>query len=206
MDNKLKQKNYYTLEECLEEGVVFPTVTIHGRFQPPIHRNHFDTYVKNAFQIAEHVKILITNPRLNETTQLEAAHRNRQENNPFTYDERVSIFTALFENLRIDKVRYSFAPFDITDVNSWDSVLDKEIPNLVNTYSPWSYKKLENFQLKGYPVVRSSLPKVTPVSGTRIRTILFSSETTENKKKELVAEGLLAEAVGPLFEIYKNKI
>jgi hypothetical protein len=36
-------------------------VTIHGRFQPPLHVNHWN-YAKAGFDRAGHEKILITNP------------------------------------------------------------------------------------------------------------------------------------------------
>lgn len=60
---------YQTLSEILDSGNILPVVTVHGRFQPPVHRNHHETYIKNAFRIAKYVRFLITNPYRNETTQ-----------------------------------------------------------------------------------------------------------------------------------------
>lgn len=198
-------KKYYTLDECLKENIRFPEVTIHGRFQPPIHRNHYETYIANAFKNADHVKILITNPYLNEPTQSEATHRNVADNNPLTYDERVYIFENLLTNLGVARERYSFAPFDITDETTWAKVLDKNVPNLVNTYSPWSQKKLDNFQKNAYIVIHSQIDKKINVSGTRIRNILFSNEPLAKRQKKLLSEGLLPQAMQPLFEVCKKK-
>ena len=38
-----------------------PIITVHGRFQPPFHINHWK-YISTAFDLAERVRILITNP------------------------------------------------------------------------------------------------------------------------------------------------
>jgi hypothetical protein len=38
-----------------------PDVTVHGRFQPPLHINHWG-YVREGFERAKHVTVLITNP------------------------------------------------------------------------------------------------------------------------------------------------
>jgi len=73
-----------------------PAVTVHGRFQPPLHINHWN-YIAPAFELAEKVIILITNPDLDEVDVKETGHRNKKENNPFTYGQRVKIFQKFFE-------------------------------------------------------------------------------------------------------------
>jgi len=95
-----------------------PQITIHGRFQPPLHINHRN-YIMDAFRIADKVTILITNPYLDEKNVKEASHRNSKESNPFTYEECVEIFTDYFNTIGISKDRYRFKPFDITDKNNF---------------------------------------------------------------------------------------
>jgi nicotinamide mononucleotide adenylyltransferase len=37
-----------------------PAITVHGRFQPPLHINHRN-HAKQGFERAEHVTVLMTN-------------------------------------------------------------------------------------------------------------------------------------------------
>jgi nicotinamide mononucleotide adenylyltransferase len=181
-----------------------PLVTVHGRFQPPLHVNHFD-YISHGFDIAEKVRILITNPDLKESSVVEASHRNKSENNPFTYDERVEMFGSFFDEYGIPESRYEFKPFDITDEAVWSLVLDKHIPNLINTYgSPWSAKKLELFNERGYPVIHLNNAKKMDVSGTKLREVIFSSLSNEEKKKELISIGYMKEAIPGLFKVLEK--
>ncbi len=39
----------------------FPRITVHGRFQPPLHRQHWE-YIEKGFSIADRLTVLITNP------------------------------------------------------------------------------------------------------------------------------------------------
>ena len=182
-----------------------PLVTVHGRFQPPLHINHFYTYLAHAFRIAKKVRILITNPTLDEQRREEALHRHTRENNPFTYDERVKIFRAVFTRLGIPPSRYEFKPFDITHENSWNKTLKKSVPNFLNTYSAWSDAKLKRFQEKGFRVIHANIPKICNVSGEQIRKILFSSLSLKQKKQKLLAAGYLKEALPALFKIYGKR-
>lgn len=177
-----------------------PLITVHGRFQPPLHINHWN-YISNAFRIADRVTILITNPDLKESAVRESVSRNKPENNPFTYEERVKIFESFFDTAGIPREKYKFKPFNITDEKSWNDVLDKEVPNLINTYGEWSNAKLEKFRKLGYKVVHSSIPKGKEVSGTLIREILKENISTEEKKIKLIEAGYMPEAIDGLFNV-----
>lgn len=155
----------------------------------------------DAFGRADKVTILITNPQLNENAVVEASHRNVKENNPFTYEERVDIFKKFFNTIGIEKSRYEFKPFDITNEETWGEVLDKEVPNLVNVYGAWSEAKWRKLQEKGYKVIRTDNPKEVPVSGTLIRSILNEDISLDEKKEKLIAAGYVSEAIEGLFDI-----
>ena len=182
-----------------------PLVTLHGRFQPPLHANHWQ-YVANALELADKVRILITNPNLAERTVAEATHRNQVENNPFTYEERVRMFESFFERSHIPRARFEFRPFDITDPAEWAAALDKDVPNVVNTYSPWSLKKLAMFQENGYPVIHTQMAGDTTVSGTRLRQIVFSGGDPASKAEELTAAGLMPAALPGLLEVLRRRV
>ena len=186
-----------SFEDVIAGSMIFPYVVVHGRFQPPLHINHF-TYINNAFCIGEHVKILITNPMANEKETNIAPHRSKSENNPFTYDERIKIFRAFLNARKILPSRYSFAPFDITDDEAWDK-LDKNDVYLVNTYSPWSEKKFAKFSKKGFKVIHSTIRRKEDISGTLIRSILKKKISMNEKKKEFIRAGYMPEAIEGLL-------
>lgn len=180
-----------------------PNITIHGRFQPPLHINHHD-YVMDAFDRADRVTILITNPHLDECNATEADHRNKKENNPFTYDERVEIFKKYFDKIGIDKNRYDFKPFVITNEKDWDDILDKKVPNLVNVYGDWSETKWRKLTERGFQVIRTDNPKRVPVSGNLIRSIINEDCHEDDKKAKLITAGYVPEAIDGLFDILKS--
>lgn len=175
-----------------------PNITVHGRFQPPCHANHWN-YIVDAFNRAEHVTILITNPYLDEKNSPEANHRNKKENNPFTYEQRVEMFRKLLTKLEIAPEQYDFLPFDIKSGESF-KVLDKDVPNLVNSYSEWSEKKADIFRSHGLQVIQTYNDKVSPVNGSMIRSIIKGRTNTEKMKSELLDVGFLPEALEGLVE------
>ncbi|MCK5211613.1 hypothetical protein KAJ89_02830 [Candidatus Parcubacteria bacterium] len=142
-------KNYIKLDTRIMDSLKLPVITVHGRFQPPLHVNHYATYIKNAFKLADHVVVLIANPYCNEEKRSKARWRSQKINNPFTYEERVEIFQSFFNEMKIDTSRYSFKPFEITNEESWTNILNKNVPNLINTYSDWSWSKLNKFKKLG---------------------------------------------------------
>ena len=180
-----------------------PNITIHGRFQPPLHVNHRN-YAMDAFSRAEKVTILITNPYLDESAVSEANHRNKKENNPFTYDERVEIFKKYFDKIGIKESKYEFKPFDITDEDNWDKVLDRKVPNLVNVYGEWSESKWRKLKGRGFRVIRTDNPKEVPVSGSLIRSIISENCPVDDKKKKLIDVGYVPEAIDGLFSVLQG--
>lgn len=180
-----------------------PEITVHGRFQPPIHVNHWN-YIKEGFARAKHVTLLITNPFQDESFDAAASWRSDPSNNPFSYQERVVMFRALFTNLGIDPARYTIKPFNIKDSCSFDE-LDPNVPNLVNVYSEWSAKKDEQFKQHGLKTVRLEMPKAVPVSGTLLREILAKPLPESRLGEELVSAGLLPEALPGLLSVLQKR-
>ncbi len=180
-----------------------PEATVHGRFQPPLHRNHWE-YIKQGFLLANHVTVLITNPDLSEAFDETASWRNDPVNNPFTYSERVQMFGQFFSRMGIGVDTYSFRKFDIKNEASF-SQLAPDVPNIVNVYSPWSAKKAATFLQHGLTVVRLEQPKLQPVSGTRIREIIMSNVSKPALPEELVSAGFMPEAVPGLLEVLASR-
>ncbi len=176
-----------------------PEITVHGRFQPPLHINHWE-YVKRGFELARHVMILITNPFQNEAFEATASWRNDPESNPFTYEERTAMFTHFFTTMGISMDRYSFKPFNIKKDTSF-AELDPTVPNLINVYSEWSNKKVATFENHKLKVIELHQPKYKPVSGTIIREIIKSTNDLSELPKLLIDAGFMEQAAPGLLEI-----
>jgi nicotinamide mononucleotide adenylyltransferase len=178
-------------------------ITVHGRFQPPLHINHWD-YIKNGFELSDHVNILITNPFQNEAFEETASWRSDPENNPFTYEERIRIFGDFFTAMGIDENRYSFKPFNIKDDASFTE-LDRSVPNLVNVYSEWSAKKVESFKSHGLKVIKLEQPKSKPVSGTLIRKVIKYNRDRAVLPGLLIDVGFMESAVPGLMAVLSER-
>ncbi len=180
-----------------------PQITVHGRFQPPLHVNHW-AYIEQGFERAEHVTILITNPFLDEAFEASASWRNDPTNNPFSYEERISMFKDFFTAMNIDSQRYTFKPFNIKDDSAF-AELSSNVPNLVNVYSEWSAKKVEAFSEHGLEVIRLDMPKSKPVSGTIIRKIFSNNAGLSPLPDRLVEAGFMPQAVPGLLKVLAKR-
>jgi len=178
-------------------------ITVHGRFQPPLHVNHW-AYVGQGFELADHVEVLITNPFQNEAFDAAASWRNEPESNPFSYDERIRMFAQFFTAMGIDKERYAFRPFNIKDDAAFVE-LDPAVPNLVNVYSEWSAKKVESFKEHGLQVIKLEQAKSRPVSGTLIREIIKNNTDRTELPSSLVEAGFMPEAVPGLMSVLAER-
>ena len=185
----------------------YESITAHGRFQPPLHQNHWN-YLREAFRLGKHVRLLITNPyaeSVPEQFDERASWRSDIVNNPFSYEEREYMFTHFFDAMNIDPSRYTIEPFDITKADSFKK-LHKSTPNLVNVYSAWSQGKAEKFRDGGLMVIQLDQPKVVDTSGTILRSIILKHRgSLDSLGKKLVKAGLMPEAVPALLEVIKRR-
>ena len=177
-------------------------ITVHGRFQPPLHINHWK-YVSQGFERADLVTILITNPYLDEAFDSAASWRSNPENNPFTYEERVEMFRDFFEAIGVPSSRYNFQPFNIKDDESFKE-LNYRTPNLVNVYSEWSAKKVDTFRKHKLKVIILNQSKTELVSGTIIRE-LIKHNTLKELPPLLVKAGIVPEAIPGLIKILRRR-
>jgi len=179
------------------------SITVHGRFQPPLHINHWE-YVWQGFELAEHVTILITNPFQDESFEVTASWRNSQASNPFSYDERVFMFKEFFKHKNISPAQYTLRPFNIKDDAAF-AELDRLAPNLVNVYSEWSAKKVSLFESQGLKVIRLNQPKFSAVSGTSIRELIQNTKDASLLPELLINAGFMQEAIPGLLKILSRR-
>jgi nicotinamide mononucleotide adenylyltransferase len=176
----------------------YDVLSVHGRFQPPLHINHWN-YIKYAFDNAAKVRIYITNPFANESFDASASWRNDPSNNPFSFDQRKEMFDRFFKNMSIDKNRYTIETFNITEDESF-SALDSKVPMVVNVYSEWSAKKVGLFEEHGIPVIKLVQPKKLDASGTKIRHIIKDFAKSKDIEERLIHAGFMPEAIDGLKE------
>ena len=107
--------------------------------------------------------------------------------------------------MQIAESQYEFKPFNITNTDTWESALDKLIPNLVNVYGEWSEVKFQKMKERGYQVIRTDTPKEKPITGTVIREILRKKLSKQELRTELTNTGYVLEAFEGLFDIINTK-
>lgn len=172
---------------------IIPEITVHGRFQPPVHVNHW-AYIRTGFDKAQHVTLLIMNPFNDEAYDSAASWRNDPSNNPFSFEERSFLFRRLFRAMGIGAERYSIRPFNIKDPASFRE-LDPAVPNLVDLFA--EHKLL---------VVRLHQAKLVPVSGTILRQTIRDHQGPEPELSEkLVTAGFMPQAVPGLLTLLRTK-
>lgn len=161
--------------------------------------------MQEGFKRADHITLLLTNPFNNESFDAAASWRNDPANNPFSFDERAFMFRLFFKAMGIGPERYTIKPFNIKDPAFFDQ-LDPTVPNLVNVYSEWSQKKAALFLEHGLPVVRLDTPKTVPISGTKVRQIIFSqAKRGDQLVSSLLTNGFMSQAVPGLLQVLRNR-
>ncbi len=183
-----------------------PAITIHGRFQPPLHVNHWFTYAGIGFQIAQHVRIMVANPYLNAAEDGTSSHRHAPENNPFTYDERVAMWRSFLEEVGMPSNRYEFRPFEITNEGRFEDPLERNVHNLVNHYgNNWTGQKVAKFRERGYKVIHANQMPIKETSGSKIRQILRAGLPLDEMVSQLISAGYMPQAVGGLLGVLEKK-
>lgn len=120
---------------------------VHGRFQP-FHNDHLD-YVKKALARCEHLIIGITNPDP-ETIQEEetSSHRHKNESNPFTFFQRITMIRATLVDEGVPLERFSFVPFPIHHPDKWRFYLPNpdKVTLFIRVFSDWEQTKVDRFR------------------------------------------------------------
>ena len=192
------------MDKTFNEQYHFKQLAVHGRFQPPLHVNHWN-YIRYAFDSAAKVSLYITNPYLNESSRSEASWRNTAESNPFTFEERAMLFGKCFQKLGIVEDRYEILPLNVTD-DAEIARLPTDVPMIVNVYSEWSQAKAKKFKAAGKPVILLAQPRLHEYSGTKLREQIAAYQNEpEVLQTALLQGGLLPEAVCGLLELVQSK-
>jgi len=126
--------------------------SVHGRFQP-FHNEHMD-YVLAARAKCDFLWVGITKYDItpSEFTPL-GRHRERPENNPLTYFERVSIIMESLIEAGVEKGSFGFVPFPIETPQRLAEFLPLSVPCFTTVCEDWNREKIRLLRGYGYNVI-----------------------------------------------------
>jgi nicotinamide mononucleotide adenylyltransferase len=131
---------------------IIPVGSVHGRFQP-FHNEHLE-YVVAAKKKCEYLWIGITKYDItpSEFTPLGRA-RERPENNPFTYFERVNIIMESLNAAGVEKASFGFVPFPIDTPQRLPEFMPVSVPCFTTVCEEWNQEKIRILRGYGYTVI-----------------------------------------------------
>ncbi len=123
-----------------------------GRFQP-LHKGHLELLL-HVLDLHPRLMVAITNPDPSTRRRDEdSSHRHLEEDNPFTFYERLAFVHAALNEAHIERRRYDVVPFPLHEPDRWQSYVPLEATHYVRAYSPWERKKAKLLKSHGYEVV-----------------------------------------------------
>jgi nicotinamide mononucleotide adenylyltransferase len=128
-----------------------PVGCVHGRFQP-FHNEHL-AYLLAAKERCDFLWIGITKyEAIWEEMSPLARHRERPENNPFTYFERLTMITESLSDLGEDRRTFGFIPFPIEMPQRLAAFLPRTVTCFTTICEEWNREKISVLKSEGYTV------------------------------------------------------
>ncbi|MCU1268864.1 MAG: cytidyltransferase-related domain protein [Acidobacteriaceae bacterium] len=145
--------------------------SVHGRFQP-FHNGHLE-YVLAAQKQCSLLWIGITKFDISEPSPL-ARIRERPENNPLTYHQRLTMIRAALSESGIGQDEFAFVPFPIETPTKLTQFLPTSVPCFTTVYEEWNKEKILVLQSQGYEVRVLWERQQKAISGGEIRTDIIA--------------------------------
>jgi len=147
----------------------------HGRFQP-FHNEHLE-YVLAAKQRCAFLWIGITKFDIT-PTDLNPLGRDRErpENNPLTYFERITIIREALLDAGVAAQEFGFVPFPIETPKRLPLFLPKSILCFTTICEPWNREKIDLLRELGYSV-EVLWERSKKVTGSAVRSHLLSGDS-----------------------------
>ena len=154
----------------------YPLASAHGRFQPP-HIEHLE-YLEAALANSDHLVIGITQPENVALSDCpEDPHRAVASANPFSYDERCDMISAMLIARGHAPARFSFSRFPIEQPDRLVTSMPTQVVCLTTIRDQWNVVKIERLRSLGYVViVLWDKRGVDGIQGTRIRARMASND------------------------------
>jgi len=168
-----------------ENGVLYETGVIHGRFQV-LHNDHVK-YIMAGKMLCHNLVIGITNPDII-TTGFEKSDPKRDEvlANPLTYYERYIIIKKMMLENSVDFKQISIVPFPINYPDMYKQYLPMDGVFFLTIYDDWGRQKLKYFKslnLK-YHVLWEISYEEKGISSTDIRSDMLNNKKWQDRVPE----------------------
>lgn len=173
----------------------YKTGVILGRFQP-FHKGHLE-YLLAAYDEVDDLIVGIVTPA-NEPTEYEPNDLSRlgEENNPFTYVERVQMIDKALEEIGMLPDHINFVHFQPKFVDEWYEEVPKDAVYFVTsgideTSADVENKKADEMRARGLHVIELDIPEQGETySATDIRNKMLNEEEWRHLVPAAVAEYL----------------
>ena len=139
----------------------------HGRFQP-LHNGHME-YLLTAKSRCDFLWIGITAPDPTDLRRYRDTSREKAENNPLSYFERVGIITDAFVDAGVPRNEFGVVPFPIETPEHLVNYLPTSVPCLTTIYDDWNRQKIAALTRLGYRVEVLYERSTKEISGASIR-------------------------------------
>jgi nicotinamide mononucleotide adenylyltransferase len=150
---------------------IYPAASAHGRFQP-FHNGHLEYILTSKLRCA-YLWIGIAAPDPVEARRLRETKRERPENNPLSYFERVDMITASLVDHGVSRAEFGFVPFPIEQPALLPNYIPVTVPCLTTVYDDWNREKVELLRRAGYTVIVLYERSVKEISGSAIRAAIL---------------------------------
>lgn len=142
--------------------------SVHGRFQP-FHNGHLE-YVLAAQRLCDFLWIGITKCDIAPVDSVQPGRsRERPENNPLTFFERLEIIAEALTSLGIDRGAFGFVPFPIENPERLHEFMPVLVPCYTTICEPWNEEKIQTLKKAGYDVRVLYRKEPKTVTGSHIR-------------------------------------
>jgi len=148
--------------------------SVHGRFQI-FHLEHLK-YVREAYKRCDCLIIGITGIRFLLSPNNLAASRMAEENNPFSYFERMAMIRAALQADGLDLSRISFAPFPIEDPTKLEYFIPRSVHCFTTIREEWNVTKIAILKELGYAVTILYTDLKKAVTGSKIRSLIKAGD------------------------------
>jgi len=155
------------------ETLLLPAGSVHGRFQP-FHNEHLE-YVMAALAQCQFLWIGITKYDVETEVSPLGRDREKPENNPLSYIERVLIISETLCDLGVGKGSFSFIPFPIEHPQKLRQFLQLAVPCFTTVCEPWNLEKIKVLREQGYEV-RVLWDREKTITGQSVRERILSGD------------------------------
>lgn len=150
----------------------YPIAAVNGRFQP-FHKGHLE-YMLTARAHCDFLCVGITQYDISELLESPLdLHREKPENNPLTYFERVEMITGVLLDHGFGFDEFSITPFPIDSVKYLKYYIPIEVPIFTTICDEWNISKIQMLENIGYQVRVLIKRENKEYSGMIIRDLIF---------------------------------